>query len=146
MKAQLFTISTNKNQLEIDQNSLNDFLETIEVIKTDTAFLEEENCWSVLVLFEEKSSKIETKTATKLDVEVELSAYDTQIYNHLKTWRSEKAEQLGWKNFMICHNSHLLEIAVNKPNSIDELKQIKGFGSAKTNQFGDDIISLLNAV
>ena len=146
MKAQLFTISTNKNQLEIDQNSLNDFLETIEVIKTDTAFLEEENCWSVLVLFKEKDEIAPIQTTSKSDIEVQLSDYDTQIYNHLKTWRSEKAEQLGWKNFMICHNSHLVEIAVNKPNSIDELKQIKGFGSAKTNQFGDDIISLLNAV
>ncbi len=143
MKVQLFTIRIEENNLEIDQNSLNDFLETVDFRKSDTHFLEEQNCWSVLVHFEEFGIQNEVKTENPV---IELSEYDEKIYATLRTWRTEKAEELGWKNFMICHNSQLMNIAVVKPNSIADLKLIKGFGEVKANKFGDDIIALLNAV
>ena len=143
MKVQLFTIRIEEKNLEIDQNSLNDFLETIDFIKSDTHFLEEQNCWSVLVHFDDLKISNDVKTENPV---IELSDYDEKIYNNLRIWRTEKAEELGWKNFMICHNSHLMTIAVNKPNSIADLIQIKGFGEIKANKFGDDIIALLNAV
>ena len=47
---------------------------------------------------------------------------------------------------MICHNSELISIAVSKPSSVSQLKLIKGFGTIKSQKFGDEIISLLNAV
>ena len=143
MKVQLFTIRIEENNLEIDQNSLNDFLGTVDFKKSDTHFLEAQNCWSVLIHYDDL--KIQNKEKKENTV-IELSEYDEKIYSNLRTWRSEKAEELGWKNFMICHNSQLMNIAVVKPNSIADLKMIKGFGEVKANTFGDDIIALLNAV
>ena len=143
MKVKLFTIRITKNELEIDQNSLNDFLETVNYKKSDTHFIESENsCWSVLVHYEELD---ETKVFQTVQLE-DLSINEQTIFNHLKKWRSEKALENGLKSFMICHNSELINIAVKKPNSISQLKLIKGFGTVKAEKFGDDIISLLNAV
>jgi hypothetical protein len=39
-----------------------------------------------------------------------------------------------------------MNIAVNRPSSLSELKKIKGFGNLKSEKFGEDIISLLKAV
>ena len=43
MKVKLFTIRLTENELEIDQNSLNDFLELINFKKSETHFIESEN-------------------------------------------------------------------------------------------------------
>ena len=47
---------------------------------------------------------------------------------------------------MICHNSELASIAVQKPQTLRDFKNVKGFGENKTDNYGDDIISLLNAL
>lgn len=143
MQVKTFTIRLDNTNLEIDQNSLNNFLETVKFKKSETHFIESENSyWSVLVHYEEH---IKTKVIETIKAE-DLSLNEQSLFNHLKKWRSEKAEQIGLKNFMICHNSELINCAIKKPNSISELKLIKGFGTAKVEKFGEDIISLLNAV
>lgn len=43
MQVRLFTIRTDANFLEIDQNSLNDFLENITFKKSDTHFIDSES-------------------------------------------------------------------------------------------------------
>lgn len=40
----------------------------------------------------------------------------------------------------------LITIAKVKPQSLDELSKIKGFGGQKISKFGDDIIALLNSI
>ena len=57
MKVKVFTIRLSENQLEIDQNSLNDFLETVTFKKSSTQFVEseKESYWSVLVHYDEIS-------------------------------------------------------------------------------------------
>lgn len=144
MKVKVFTIRLTENELEIDQNSLNDFLEMVTFIKSSTQFVEVENGshWSVLVHYEEIS---EAKNADSIQ-EVELTEREQLIYQNLKQWRAEKATELGFKSFMICHNSVLMNIAVCKPESISQLRKIKGFGEVKLNKYGEDIIALLNAV
>lgn len=144
MKVKVFTIRLSENELEIDQNSLNDFLDGVTFKKSSTQFVEFESdsYWSVLVHYEEIS---EAKNADTKQ-EVELTEREQLIYQNLKQWRAEKATELGFKSFMICHNSVLMNIAVCKPESISQLRKIKGFGEVKWNKYGEDIIALLNAV
>ena len=142
MKIKVFTIRLSENELEIDQNSLNDFLEMVTFKKSSTQFIESENYWSVLVHYEET---FEVKT-NELKPEIELSEREKKIFQSLKKWRAEKASELGFKNFMICHNSELMNIAIYKPESISQLRKIKGFGEVKSDKYGDAIIALLNAV
>lgn len=144
MKVKVFTIRLSENELEIDQNSLNDFLEMVTFKKSSTQFVEHENdCyWSVLVHYEEIS---EVKNEVPKQ-EIELSEREQMIFQNLKKWRAEKASELGFKSFMICHNSELMNVAIHKPESINQLRKIKGFGEVKSDKYGEDIIALLNAV
>ena len=53
-----------------------------------------------------------------------MSENDRIIYKNLRNWRTQKAEELNVKVFMICHNSELINIAIQKPDSINDLKKI----------------------
>jgi len=143
MKVKVFTIRLTENELEIDQNCLNDFLEMVIFKKSSTQFVELENdCyWSVLVHYEE-TSELKSEDSKQ---EIELSEREQIIFQNLKKWRAEKASELGFKSFMICHNSELMNVAIHKPESINQLRKIKGFGEVKSDKYGDDIIALLNA-
>ena len=154
MQIKIFSIRLHDTMTEIDQNSLNDFLETVDFKKSSVQFVDVENpFWSVVIHFEDKNSividkhpplKNEIKNESSKTV-CDLNLTDELIFNNLKNWRNKKANETGLAHFIICHNSHLIEIAVTKPNCIDDLKRIKGFSENKANQYGAAILSLLNA-
>lgn len=144
MQVKVFSIGLEANKLEQDQNVLNDFLSTVTFKKSSTQYVEAGKFWTVIVHYDENET---TKPASLERKSFEdLSAKDQQVYMYLKEWRTEKAEKLQQKNYMICHNSELIDLAMYKPSNLDELQQIKGFGTQKANKFGDDILAILNAV
>ena len=145
MQVRVFSIRLDNAFLEYDQQQLNTFLSSVTFKKSSTQFVESEEAhWSVIVYYEseeqEKPERLEQKSYE------DLNPKDRQVYNYLRQWRIEKAEQLKIKNFMICHNSELIDLAMYKPSNLDELQQIKGFGKQKSERFGEDILSILNAV
>lgn len=144
MKIKVFSIGLKAEMLEKDQRVLNEFLTTVTFKKSSTQFVEKGNYWSVLVHYDDneitKPASLERKSFEDLSIK------DQQVYLYLKEWRTNKAEKLQQKNYMICHNSELIDLAMYKPSNLDELQQIKGFGQQKVEKFGDDILAILNAV
>ena len=155
MQIKIFSIRLDDNLTQVDQNSLNDFLETVDFKKSSVQLVEVDNpFWSVVVHFEDKNTTIK-ETITSFTNKIanenrkmvsDLNLNDELIFNNLKLWRNEKATEIGLAPFIICHNAHLIEIAVSKPTCIDDLKSMKGFGDLKAAKYGADIIALLNAV
>lgn len=143
MQVKLFTIRMDAEYLEIDQNSLNDFLENIAFKKSDTHFIESESsCWSVLIHYE---CEFETQSAFKTD-EIFLSETDEILFEKLKLWRNEKSQELSLPHYMICHNSELKNVANIKPFDKIQLKKINGFGELKSEKYGSEIISIIQSV
>lgn len=142
MNIKVFNIRLNKEFCQDDQNKMNEFLDSVEVKLTSANLVttEKVSFWSAVVFYE---SKKESKTVVDLD---ELTFEEEKIYSALRQWRNDLAEKLGWSAFRICHNSHLVSIAKTKPETLDELKSVKSFGKSRTANYGDDIISLLNAL
>ncbi len=143
MNIKVFNIRLDKDNCIVDQNRMNEFLDSVEVKLTSTNFVTTTTTdyWSAVVFYEPKKA---AKTLEK-ESEIELFANEIEIFNALKIWRNDLANKLGWSAFRICHNSHLIAIAKEKPNTIELLQKIKGFGIAKSEKYGDDIIVLLNS-
>lgn len=145
MQVKVFSIRLESTFLGQDQQKLNEFLATITFKKSSVQFVEsEESYWSVLVHYDVLEHEIPAKQERKAFED--LAPNDKQIYGYLNQWRTEKADELKQKKFMICHNSELIDLAMYKPSNFDELQQIKGFGKQKAEKFGEDILSILNAV
>lgn len=149
MKVKVFHIRLTKENLQTDQDNLNNFLDSVTVKKTATELVNgHPNFWSILVFFDEQKAEKQEKTSDKISVtdDNELTEDEKRIFSTLKQWRQEKAMQLNIPNFMVCHNTELMTISKVKPQTLDELSKIKGFGGQKIAKFGDDIIALLNSI
>ena len=145
MNIRVFNIRLSKEFCIVDQDRMNDFLDTVEVKLTSTNFVTTgtTDYWSAIVFYEPKVS-LQKESKDKLSFE-DLSDKEKEIFSALKEWRNDFASNLGWSSFRVCHNSHLMAIAKNKPESLEDLAQIKSFGAIRTEKYGADIISVLNA-
>ena len=163
MNIKHFRVRVSGEHLQNDQNAINQFLNEVIVKKTATNFIAGMiDYWSVLVFYEPKinqpkESKVEEKVVAqkenksieeeKITVSSfeELNSEERNTLISLKNWRIDKSNKLGLPQYMICHNSELMTIAKIKPETINDLKRIKGFGEQKISRYGTDIISLLRA-
>ena len=151
MKVRLFAIRLLPEEFMSDQKSLNDFLETVDFIKSDAHFVESEiNYWSVLVHFEDKveGKKLDLNNSNRENKihEEDLGPEQYDIYKELKRWRIKKAQDWNIPSFMICHNSELLNVVVTRPKTITDLRKIKGFGDLKIENHGEEILAIINAI
>jgi superfamily II DNA helicase RecQ len=149
MKVRHFIIRLDSDKITSDEKSLNDFLESVDFVKSDVHFIESKvNYWSVLVHFREKETgaKLESNAeeANKIS-EQNLSPQQKVIFSALKEWRSELAQEKKLPSYTICHNSELLNIVCQEPKSMSDFKKIKGFGDIKIEKYGNDILNILNA-
>jgi hypothetical protein len=69
---------------------------------------------------------------------------NTELYNTLKRWRDMTMEEEGLEIYMVANQAALKDIATYLPLTKKELLQIKGFGKAKVDKWGDDIVESVN--
>lgn len=80
----------------------------------------------------------------KGDVEdLSLNDNEQEIFGQLKDWRMEISKDRGMPAYIIVEDKALKRVVINKPSSINELLKIKGFGEKRVNDFGLEIISIL---
>lgn len=152
MKIKIFKVRTEENLVAIDQKVIDDFLEKHDIIHLETAFMNEEKVWSVCLYYNElqnvptKSSVKDSKTP-KYSAESEtLSENEIKILNALKIWRSEKAKEQNLPSYFIATNKELFSVAKFKPLKKEELLDIKGFGKHKIENYGEEILLILESV
>jgi ATP-dependent DNA helicase RecQ len=81
-----------------------------------------------------KTSKIERASRAK---EAFAGANDDPLWLVLKAKRMELAKEQGVPPYVIFHDSTLLEILNQKPQTLDEMGRISGIGQAKLARYGD---------
>lgn len=143
MNIRVFNIRLSKEFCIVDQNRMNEFLDSVEVKLTSTNFVTTGTLdyWSAVVFYDLKNNSEKEEKVTFDD----LSQHEKEIFLALKQWRNDLARDLGWSAFRVCHNSHLMAIVEAKPETIEELVKVKGFGEVRTEKYGEDILAVLNA-
>jgi len=64
-----------------------------------------------------------------------------ELYDALKRWRDMVCEETGMPIYMVANQVTLKEIATYLPLTKKDLLQISGFGKAKVDKYGDDIVA-----
>lgn len=67
-----------------------------------------------------------------------------ELYEKLKSYRINKANELGIQPYMIFNNDVLAKIVLEKPSNKEEFIAIQGLGEHKFNKYGIDIIKIIN--
>ncbi|HZV97994.1 MAG TPA: DNA helicase RecQ [Methylophilaceae bacterium] len=73
-------------------------------------------------------------------------ASDDPLWQALKAKRMELAREQGVPPYVIFHDSTLLEILNQKPQTLDELARIGGVGQAKLARYGDAFLQVLEDI
>lgn len=69
---------------------------------------------------------------------------NSSLLDSLKTWRLKRAGTESVPAYVVAHDSVLELVAAKEPESQQALLGIKGFGPAKMEKYGPDIIELVN--
>lgn len=148
MQLKLFNARIGHEQTEQDLQVINTFMHEVTIKKTSTQYVPAEpDYWSILVFYENGKAAGKKKDAGKTETVSESDLDDEQksALQALKTWRKEKATALQLPEYMILPNATLISLAAEKPRQAEELPRIKGLGSLKIAQYGDDLMAILNA-
>ncbi|GIP34337.1 HRDC domain-containing protein [Paenibacillus sp. J2TS4] len=70
----------------------------------------------------------------------------SDLYEKLKQWRKEQAAKEGKSAFIIATNRILQMLSAFVPHTIDELKQIPGFGEQRLSSYGEQLVQQLKPV
>ena len=149
MKVKVLKIRLSDKFIEQDQTVLDRFLRDNNVIKFESAFVkDEEGYWSVILYYEEQKMSVNDTKTPKYSAEndEELNPDEIKILDSLKRWRTEKAKDQNLPVYFIATNKELLSIAKYKPIKKEELRDIKGFGKHKIENYGEEIIEILESV
>ena len=148
MKVQIFKIRLSDEFIYADQKVLDRFLQENNILKYETAFVkEDESYWSVVLYFEESKVQVNEPKPEKYSAALEeLNHDEIKIMDSLKLWRSEKAREKSLPVYLIATNKELFSIAKYKPVKKEELLDIKGFGKYKIENYGEEIIEILETV
>ena len=149
MKVKVLKIRLSDKFIEHDQTVLDRFLRDNNVIKFESAFVkDEEGYWSVILYYEEQKMSVNDTKTPKYSAEndEDLNPDEIKILDSLKLWRTVKARDQNLPVYFIATNKELLSIAKYKPIKKEELRDIKGFGKHKIENYGEEIIEILESV
>ena len=66
-----------------------------------------------------------------------------ETFRLLREWRNEIAKNDGIPPYVICNNRLLAQIANAKPDTLEGLGKLPGFGEGKLKRYGQEILELL---
>lgn len=134
----IITIPFNNKTELFDVEDLNKFIFNKKVKNYQVRFFQNngKSYWTVFLEYDllmEPSKKKDSR----------LNESDQLFYEKLREWRKETAEKAGVPVYVISTNNQLLEIVKQKPQSLEALKRINGFGKKKLEQYGKEIIGMV---
>ncbi len=86
---------------------------------------------------------ITADAADEVEVHSDVAEQNQALLDALKQWRLAQAKAASVPAYVIAHDSVLELIAVRQPTSGQAMLGIKGFGNAKLEKYGDDIMALV---
>jgi hypothetical protein len=76
-------------------------------------------------------------------IEREVTLEETDIFNELKAYRLNKSREEKIKPYFIYNDNQLKDLISKMPRNQEELQKVAGFGEAKSNKYGDDILKII---
>jgi len=70
---------------------------------------------------------------------------DEGLFERLRAWRLERAREDEVPAYVVLHDATLRELATAKPANVLDLASVKGFGPAKLERYGEDVLAVIAA-
>lgn len=84
------------------------------------------------------------KTSNKEISKAPRNVSHPDLYNSLRIWRDELAQEWGVPIYLALAQKSILELVQVLPSTLEELETIKGLGKTRVRQYGDQILEIIN--
>ncbi len=85
------------------------------------------------------------RRGSRIDRQQLVDAADENLFERLRLWRKDTADELGKPPYVIFHDATLAAIAALKPDSLEALGAVSGVGAKKLDTWGEEILAVLAA-
>lgn len=96
------------------------------------------------LLVPDESSSASRQVTRDQDWRQLLSDKALPIFNSLRQWRSERARADGMPSYLISTNRQFALMAESRPKTLEALLEIEGFGRARGEKYGREILNILS--
>ena len=69
---------------------------------------------------------------------------DHPLASNLRAYSDEESKKRNWPSYAVFPKKVVNEIVIRRPKNFEELKEIPGLGENKINEFGEDILEMVN--
>ncbi len=118
-------------------------MQTHEILEVREHFFTHQNqpYWAVMLVYQVPIVQNPPPPKNSGDFRNQIEPQDLPLFEQLKKWRSEKAQQVGIPPYLICTNRQFAELIKLKPKSLSQIAQIDGLGPAKQKQYGQELLA-----
>lgn len=137
-------------------SELDDFVENVKILNIWEHMLIDQNIWAILIRYEEtqyipthhisKQSKEKSSQSSQSSQFESLTAEEQDRFNRLKQWRKAQVQDSSRPAYSVLNDSVLCDISKKNPQTMSELKSIRGMGESKLSQYGEGLIKTLTIV
>jgi len=140
MAYEIINIPLSSGSKTFNAEDVNKFCANKKILDQKVEFFQQDGIayWSVFLQYETILEPPGRETTS-------LTEAGRVCYEELRRWRNVTAEKEGILPFVIAKNSHLVEIINKEIITLEELKQINGFGKKKIEKYGKDITGIIEA-
>lgn len=85
-----------------------------------------------------------TENDSFVKVEPTNQSVDSELYLALKKYRLETSKKDNIKAYVVFNNEQLDSLMNDKPETLEELLKVKGFGQWRVEKYGRDIVQIIN--
>ena len=75
--------------------------------------------------------------------DAEPAAYDAALFERLRSWRRQVAQQIGKPPYIVLPDATLKAVAAARPATVGELAAIRGIGPAKLEHYGAALLAIV---
>jgi superfamily II DNA helicase RecQ len=150
MHVRVFTLRFSPLSAAFDDEELQTFIRDKEIIRVEDHFFvhDERPYLALVVLYHLVPVAADTLPRKRNEERHEswrnlLTEADYPVFNALREWRAERAKQRGVPPYVIGTNQQLAEMVKRKPRTLSDLAGVDGFGKAKLERHGREILSIL---
>jgi len=146
MLARVITLGFDALTRRFDDEPLRDFVKDKKILQMNEHFFQKdgEPYLAIFIAFENSPMALPEKAKKKDDSWRELiKDEDLPLFNALRDWRKMRSDQEGYPPYLICTNKILAAVLDKRPQTLEELGQIEGFGKVKLEKYGKDILKFL---
>ena len=68
---------------------------------------------------------------------------DEDVVARLRRWRLDRSQEAAVPAYVVLHDATLRELAALRPQTVEELAGVKGFGPVKLECYGNDLLAVL---